>query len=209
MPGPNWTNICKFAAGPAKDVKMPFSSTVLAYKLFRTKPAEAGKLFPLFVLAEEPVPMGVWVKAVPGPSGKRANSVRSKIGDLACRPGWHSGDLPVAIHIGGKSAPGLVRPDHRPDNHVWARVEHPADVDWQSVAESRARIGRGGKPVASTAHITDRVPYGGHYRYKTNPNMLGTWMISGDMKIVRVLEDEEVAEVNARHGVADLPRRGG
>ena len=31
-------------------------------------------------------------------------------------------------------------------------------------------------------------------------------MISGNMRIVRILTDEEVKEINDRAGVADLPR---
>ena len=171
--------------------------TVKAYKLFRTK--GDGKLYPLFVNADKPVPMGEWLEAEEGPQGKSEGKVKSKLGDLAYRPGWHAGDLPMATHIGGKSDPSLKKPDYRPDNHVWAEVEMAADKDWQSVADSR---GKGVK-----AHITDQVPYGGFYRYKTNPNMTGNWLIGGNMKVNRVLPDEEVKAINDQAGTADLPRR--
>ena len=171
--------------------------TVKAYKLFRTK--GDGKLYPLFVNADKPVPMGEWLEAEEGPQGKSEGRVKSKIGDLAYRPGWHAGDLPIATHIGGKSDPSLKKPDYRPDNHVWAEVEMAADKDWQSVADSR---GKGVK-----AHITDQVPLGGFYRYKTNPNMTGNWLIGGNMKVNRVLPDEEVKAINDQAGTADLPRR--
>jgi hypothetical protein len=170
--------------------------TVKAYKLFRTK--GDGKLYPLFVNAEKPVPMGEWLEAEEGPQGKAQGKVKSKLGDLAYRPGWHAGDLPMATHIGGKSDPSLKKPDYRPDNHVWAEVEMAADKDWQSVADSR---GKGVK-----AHITDQVPFGGFYRYKTNPNMTGNWLIGGNMKVNRVLPDEEVNAINDAAGTADLPR---
>lgn len=184
----------------------PFKKTIKAYKLFRTHPDHPGKLFPLFVNADKPVETGKWIKAEAGPSGKKDGMVKSKLGDLAYRPGWHSGDLPIATHIGGKSNPSLKKPDYRPDHHVWAEVEHPADHDWQSVANSRAKITKAGKPNAATAHITDQVPYNGHYRYKTNPNMTGNWIISGNMKVNRVLSNDEVKSINDKHGVADLPR---
>lgn len=170
--------------------------TVKAYKLFRTK--GDGKLYPLFVNADKPVPMGEWLEAEEGPQGKAQGKVKSKLGDLAYRPGWHAGDLPMATHIGGKSDPSLKKPDYRPDNHVWAEVEMAADKDWQSVADSR---GKGVK-----AHITDQVPLGGFYRYKTNPNMTGNWLIGGNMKVNRVLPDEEVKAINDQAGTADLPR---
>jgi hypothetical protein len=184
----------------------PPQRSVKAYKLFRTDPRAPGQIFPLFVDANKPVPMGKWVKAEAGPAGKDPTKVKSKLGDLAYRPGWHAGDLPVATHIGAKSDPSLKAPDIRPDNHVWAEVEMPDDVDWQSIANSRARITKAGTPDLKTAHITDQVPYGGHYRYKTNPNMTGNWLIGGEMKVNRLLDDDEVKEINDANGVADLPR---
>lgn len=170
--------------------------TQKAYKLFRTK--GDGKLYPLFVHADKPVEMGKWLEAEEGPQGKAQGKVKSKLGDLAYRPGWHAGDLPIATHIGGKSDPSLKKPDYRPDNHVWAEVEMAADKDWQAEADSR---GKGVK-----AHITDQVPLKGFYRYKTNPNMTGNWLIGGHMKVNRVLSDDEVKQINDAAGTADLPR---
>lgn len=180
--------------------------TVKAYKLFRTDPKRPGELFPLFVDADETVPMGQWLEATAGPPGKGAGKVKSKLGDLAYRPGWHAGDLPIATHIGGKSDPSLTAPDYRPDTQVWAEVELADDKDWQTIANSRARITKAGKPDPKTAHITDQVPLEGHYRYKTNPNMTGEWLIGGNMRVNRILSDEEVEAANKAAGVADLPR---
>ena len=188
----------------AKGGKVP-EAIVKAYKLFRTKANKPDELYPLFVNANKPVPMGEWVNAEVGPvaaSGK----VKSKLGELAYRPGWHAGDLPVATHIGGKSEPGLKAPDFRRPDEVWAEVEMPADVDWQTIANQRARLNKAGNPIPSTAHITDVIPEGGHYRYKTSPNMQGNWLIGGNMKVNKVLTDEEVQAINEAAGVADLPR---
>ncbi len=126
---------------------------------------------------------------------------------VAYRPGWHAGDLPFSKHIGGKSQRGLPQPDYRPDNHVWAEVELPADHDWQTEAHARARRDEAGNIIPGTAQITDQIPVGGHYRYKTNPNMAGEWMIGGAMRINRILSDDEVKAINDAAGVADLPRR--
>lgn len=180
--------------------------TVKAYKLFKQ---EGGKLYPLFVGANEEVPMNQWVKATAGPQAA-SGKVKSKIGELAYRPGWHAGDLPIATHIGAKSHgdPSLP-PDTRPSNQVWGEVEMANDVDWQKVANERARITKKGTPDPKTAHITDQVPYGGYYRYKTNPNMTGEWLIGGDMRVNRVLTDDEVKAINEAAGVSDLPRREG
>ena len=61
-----------------------------AYKLFRLK---SGRLYPLYVLSNQEVPLGVWLQAQSGerlPSGK----VKAKLGKgLAYRPGWHCSDV--------------------------------------------------------------------------------------------------------------------
>ena len=185
--------------GRVKDPK----STVKAYKLFRVDPKKPGQLFPLFVDANTPVKMGKWVNAKSGEM--KDGKVKSKIGALAYRPGWHAGDLPIATHIGEKSDSSLTAPDTRPDNHAWAEVEMPNDVDWQTEATKRGTNAQG-KVVPVKAHITDQIPKGGHYRYKTNPNMTGNWLIGGSMKVNRVLDDDEVSRINDEAGLADLPR---
>jgi len=185
--------------GSAKEPK----NTVKAYKLFRVHKDHPGKLFPLFVDANTPVEMNKWVDAKEG--DMKDGKVKSKIGDLAYRPGWHAGDLPMATHIGEKSDPSKTAPDRRPANHAWAEVEMPNDVDWQSEATKRGTNAQG-KVVPVKAHITDQIPKGGHYRYKTNPNMTGNWLIGGSMKVNKVLSDAEVERINKKAGMADLPR---
>jgi len=183
-------------------VKEP-TKTVKAYKLFRVHKDHPGKLFPLFVDANTPVEMGKWVDAKEGEM--KDGKVKSKIGSLAYRPGWHAGDLPIATHIGEKSDSSLTAPDRRPANHAWAEVEMPDDVDWQTEANKRGTNAQG-KLVPVKAHITDQIPHGGHYRYKTNPNMTGNWLIGGSMKVNRVLTDKEVERINNAAGLSDLPR---
>lgn len=179
--------------------------TVKAYKLFRVDPRKPGRLFPLFVNANDPVEMGVWLDADIGPSAA-GGKVKSKLGPLAFRPGWHAGDVPIATHIGGKSSPDLTAPDTRPDNQVWAEVEMAADRDWQAEADKRGTNAQG-KIVPVKAHITDQIPEDGFYRYKTNANMTGNWLIGGSMKVTRILPDAEVDAINAAAGVSDLPRK--
>ena len=186
----------------------PPKNTQTAYKLFRTKDGKPDEFFPLFVNADQGVPTGQWIPAEVGPLTQKGK-VKSKIGELAYRPGWHSGDYASASHIGGKSEKGLTKPDYRPANQVWAEVEVPNDVDWQSVADSRASVVKSGpnkgKLNAKEAHITDQVPQGGHYRYKTNPNMQGNWIISGEMKVNKTLSPDEVRKVGQSTGIPDLP----
>ena len=196
----------------------PDSKVVKSYKLFKTN--KDGDLFPLFVKMEdnEPLPVGEWIKAQAGEINPKTGKVKSSIGDLAYRPGFHAGDLPIAPHIGGKMnldtgrrlTGKTVKPNIREENQVWAEVEMLDDVDWQSVANSRASIVKSGpnkgKLNVKEAHITDQLPTGGHYRYKTNANMVGNWLIGGELKINRVLTSAEVKAINDRAGVADLPK---
>lgn len=180
--------------------------TVKAYKLFRMDKKKPGQLFPLFVDANTPVEINAWLDADIGEAAA-GGKVKSKIGPLAFRPGWHAGDVPIATHIGLKDRASDTKPSYRNPEHVWAEIEMAADVDWQEEANKRATVTKAGKIDPKTAHITDQIPEDGFYRYKTNSNMTGTWLIGGSMKVNRVLSDAEVKRINKAAGVEDLPRK--
>lgn len=175
--------------------------TITGYKLVRLKKSKTGQIFPLFLGSTKPLETGVWLDA----------EIESK-GGFAPRPGFHLGDKPVATHIGGKG-PGAKNTNpvtvREPDT-VWVEVEVAADVDWQKEANSRAdRYKTGpnkGQIIPKTAEIRDTLPEDGFYRYKTNPNMTGEWIIGGAIKINKILSDAEVKAINDRVGFADLPR---
>ena len=238
-----WKSDANIAYSRAK--KIP-KKTQKAYKLFRINPKQPGKLFPLYVDSNTPVPVGEWVEAIDGgysfvaENGKRY--VPAKTGDgykidrktarelykkgfatkptnttakaVAYRPGWHSGDLPSSQHIGGISEKSSKKKkDFRQNDQVWAEIEVADDVDYQEEANSRAGVIKSGPKKGmlkvKEAHLANKgdMPKGGHYRYKTNPDMEGEWMISGEIKINRVLSDAEVAKINKDAGrTPDLPR---
>ena len=135
---------------------------------------------------------------------------------VAYRPGWHSGDLPSSQHIGGISENSIGRrKDFRQNDQVWAEIEVADDRSdyWQDLANSRASTVRSGPRRGmlnlGEAHLTNEgeIPKGGYYRYKTNPEMEGNWLISGEIKINRVLSDAEVNKLNRDAGrTLDLPR---
>lgn len=180
--------------------------TTKAYKL--VKVGKDGKFYPLFVKHGEEnsdFKIGEWIKAKSGGMDNKGK-VESSIGGLAYRPGFHAGDLPIAHHIGKKIDKFAKKPQYRPNNQMWAEIEMANDLDWQTEAKKRGRITKKGTLDLKTAHITDMVPHGGHYRYKTNPHMTGEWLIGGEMNILRLLNDEEVKKINSAHGVSDLPR---
>jgi hypothetical protein len=102
----------------------PPKNTIKAYKLFRVDSKNPGKLFPLFVDANTSVPLNVWLDAEEGPSltdSKGNIKVKSKLGNLAYRPGWHLADIPLATHIGVKGNSGRI--EYMNPNHVWAEAE--------------------------------------------------------------------------------------
>ncbi len=173
---------------------------MIGYKLFRIKKSAPGQLFPLYVLADQPVPMGVWLKAQEGPRGKNGK-VRSKIGDLAFRPGWHLSDFPLAVHIGIKEN-GVIKYMH--DDEVWCECEFSDAVDYQPVADEHGT--RNGVLHPREAMLTE-IPVNGFYRYKTSPQMLGKWIIAGSLKVRRILSDAEVADLCRQHGYEPLPRK--
>ena len=167
------------------------------YKLFRIKD---GKLYPLYVNANKETAIGKWIEAEAGErlvNGK----VKSRLGGLAYRPGWHSSDVPVALHIGEKENKGDKAPSYRPDNQVWCECE-VKDTKSSYWSDKADKAGKNPKDKQ-----LKEIPVHGWYRYKTNPNMYGSWIISGEIKIIRILSDTQVYEINAKHGVHDLPRR--
>ena len=185
---------------------------VTAYKLFRVTKDQPGKLFPLYVDAKNPVEIGKWLdaedtQAVVTAEGKKRVRVSrigatvtlpdgTKVGTLAYRPGWHAGDMPLATHIGKKDPKtGEIVARQQNDKwvEVWAEVEMGADKDYQQAADAT-----GGKGLP-------RLPVDGSYRYKTNPNMTGEWIIGGTMKVNRVLSEAQVAKILKAQGVEPMP----
>ena len=160
---------------------------MIGYKLFRVTRKHPGKLYPMFVLADQETEMGVWLPAKEGirlPDGK----VKSRLGPLCFRPGWHLSDLPLATHIGVKED-GKVR-YQRPDT-VWCECEYSDHIHYHPETYLKT------------------VPLNGFYRFKTSSQMYGDWVIAGSIRVLRVLPDAEVDEVLRSHGLSPMPRYGG
>jgi hypothetical protein len=142
--------------------------TVKAYKLFRTLKGRPGEIFPLFIGKNKPTPIGEWIEA---------EFIPTK--GFAERPGWHVGSAPSAPHL-------MTKTGEMQAGRVWAEVEIPADVDWQSVASKSP-----GKDIKG------EVPAGGHYVFKRPSSQGGEWLIGGAMKVNRILSAEDVKQVLA------------
>ncbi len=194
-------------------------STITGYRIYDTvpgtgvrskTPGEGSSVVgrPLFVNKNDHFQEGQWYEAKFGEIDPKTGKVKSSLqGGVAPRPGFHSGEAPTSSHLGGKATKGAKKVNYRKATEVWARVDIPNDVPWQEEANRRATTLADGVTVdASTAEITDQIPVGGNYRYKTNPNMDGSWIISGSVKVDKFLSPEEASQVAREMGVEDLPR---
>lgn len=184
------------------------------YKLFRK--FKDGTLHALYVNGKNVIPVGQWINAECG-ERKDNGKVKSSLGDLAYRPGWHlNDDAPHVEHIYTKfytENGGFVEENtgrrfdkiHKYDGeiqYVWCLVEY-GTKDYQPMA-NKAGLNKKGKIVASRAQL-DYIPVGGFYKYKTSANMRGAWVISGEMKIIRELSRQEVINKCKECGLIALP----
>ena len=164
---------------------------MIGWKLFRIK---NGVLYPLYIYANEPIEVGVWLKAKAGPKAEDGKHVKSKLGDLAYRPGWHlNDDAPHVEHIYSRGKDGQK---YMKKGTVWAEVEYRGE-DLQELVNSMGKLPRD--------KCLRYVP-NGFYRYKTTATMRGEWIISGEMKVNRILTDDEVRELCEKIGLVPLER---
>lgn len=159
-----------------------------AYKLFRCRD---GVLYPLYVYASEPMPIGVWLEAKDGE--RDGDKVKSRLGRLAYRPGFHLAEVPNAHWIGKRQDGELVM---RSDT-IWCEVEYKTDRCYSS--EARENGWKAGKWAANRAYLK-HIPVGGYYKYRTNSNG-DVWIIRGEIKIIRILPDEERKRICIEHGI--------
>lgn len=174
----------------------------IAYKLFAVNKKNRGKLFPLYINTNTSTPIGEWVDAESGTliNGK----VKSKLGLLCYRPGWHLSDMPIATHMGIKDESGKIA-FMRPDV-VWCECEYSDEINYQEEADQNGTINN--KLIPRLAYLK-HIPYNGFYKYKTNPNMFGEWILAGAIKVNRVLNDNEVNNILIKNNITPMERYGG
>ena len=174
----------------------------VGYKVFVLKD---GKLYPPMVANPNgaATPVGVWLDADAAPIAGESKTGRPQVkqggkgtqggsGKLAYRPGWHLGVVPYAIQFNRKDAEG--NKTLFPNNFVFAEVEYAADVDYQEEARQEG-INPSGKYQHSLAGLK-HLPTDGYYMYRTNPNPeTDPWVITGAMKVNRILTRAEQAEL--------------
>lgn len=179
----------------------------VGYKVFVLKD---GKLYPPMVANPDgaATPVGVWLDADAAPIAGESKTGRPQVkqggkgtqggsGKLAYRPGWHLGVVPYAIQFNRKDADG--NKTLFPKNFVFAEVEYAADVDYQEEARQEG-INPSGKYQHSLAGLK-HLPTDGYYMYRTNPNPeTDPWVITGAMKVNRILTRAEQAELVKNSG---------
>ena len=178
------------------------------YKVFVL--GKDGKLYPPMVANPNgaATPVGVWLDADAAPVAGESKTGRPQVkqggkgtqggsGKLAYRPGWHLGVIPYAIQFNRKDAEG--NKTLFPKNFVFAEVEYAADKDYQDEAHAEG-INNNGKYQHSLAGLK-HLPTDGYYMYRTNPNPeTDPWVITGAMKVNRLLTRAEQADIVRKAG---------
>ena len=149
------------------------------YKLFRVR---KGKLYPLFVETQREMPLGVWLEAHVGDLLDERH-VKSRLGKLALRPGFHSTEVPFTDWIGKRKGDHLVQ---RADT-VWCECEVKGE---QIMVEDR--------------HGLRTIPEGWYY-FRTKAKQPFPWIISNRIFIRRLLGRAEVERICQEHGVKAQP----
>ena len=180
----------------------------IGYKVFVL--GKDGKLYPPMVANPNgaATPVGVWLDADAAPIAGESKTGRPQVkqggkgtqggsGKLAYRPGWHLGVIPYAIQFNRKDAEG--NKTLFPKNFVFAEVEYAADKDYQDEAHAEG-INGNGKYQHSLAGLK-HLPTDGYYMYRTNPNPeTDPWVITGAMKVNRLLTRAEQADIVRKAG---------
>lgn len=151
------------------------------YKLFEMN--SEGKLFPLFIGKSEETPMNVWV---------HAEFIPTK--GFASRGGWHIGaDVPDAPWLKSYdgSDVGFYKSRFAKGKRVWCEIEYNSNHDYnKEVSELPKKC------------FTDKIPEDGFYFFREVGK--GTWVITSDIKILRIIDEAERQEIMANKGYNEV-----
>ena len=149
---------------------------MITYKLLRIRD---GKLYPMFVDTRKEMTPGKWLKAEVGELVDERH-VKSRLGPLALRPGFHSTEVPFTDWIGKRTEDGTLV--QRPDT-VWCECEVEGNQEFPE--------GRSGKQTLPSDW----------YYFRTKPGQPFPWIISNRILIRRLLGRAEVETICREHGV--------
>ena len=156
------------------------SQTKTTYKLFRQK---NGRLYPLFVNRKTEIQLNKWLTATIGELIDD-NHVKSSLGPLALRPGFHSTEVPFTDWIGSKGPDGKL---YHKKNTVWCECEIEGN---QEFPQNR----NGKKELPSD-----------WYYYRTKAKQPFPWIISNRIKVKRILSHEETEQICQKYGIHAQP----
>jgi len=170
---------------------------MIGWKLMRKY--SNGVYGPLYVGTDDRWRIGDKVFAKEGDKAEDGVHVKSKLGDLAYRPGLHLNyDAPHVEHI--YSMHNGVK--YMKDGCVWVEVEYSSNINYQNEARENGWLN--GRWAPKRAQL-DHVPTDGYYKYKTSSNMRGWWVICGWMKLIREVPWDEVDRLCREKGLVPLP----
>lgn len=155
--------------------------TNIGYKLFEQD--ANGNLFPLFIDKNSSVPLNTWMHAEFHPTK-----------GFAARGGWHIGaDVPDAPWLKSYDGTdiGYYKPRWKSGKRVWCIVEYNANHDYN------AEVNKLKKKC-----FDDRVPDDGFYFFREAGK--GTWVITSDIRVIRVLTDKERDDIMNKAGYDEV-----
>ena len=172
----------------------------------------------------EDTPVGVWLEAEEGEFAGLSKTGRKQVksigsGTLSYRPGWHLGDIPRASQFDRTNKETGEK--EFPKDFVWALCDYVMDIDYQPESDEqgymRTKVDKDGnvqtyrsdKYQHSLAGLP-KLPKDGYYKYRTNPRPdTVPWVITGAIKVNKLLDDYEVNDILKKNGVKPIHRQGG
>ena len=151
------------------------------YKLFEMN--KEGKLFPLFIDKNTEVPLDEWIAAEFHPTK-----------GFAARGGWHIGadvaDAPWLKAYDGTDV-GYYKPRWKQGKRVWCMVEYNDHHDYTKEVNKLPK-----------KCFVDKVPEDGWYPFREVGK--GTWIITSDIKVIKILTDEERGDIMKGKGYDEV-----
>ena len=151
------------------------------YKLFEMK--KDGKLFPLFIGIDKANTINEWVHAEFLPTK-----------NFASRGGWHIGaDIPDAPWLKAYDGTdiGFYKSRFAKGKRVWCEIEYNSNHDYNEEVSKLPK-----------KCFENKIPEDGFYFFREVGK--GTWIITSDIKILRIIDEAERQKIMANKGYNEV-----
>ena len=151
------------------------------YKLFEMN--KDGKLFPLFIGKDKETPINEWVHAEFLPTK-----------NFASRGGWHIGaDIPDAPWLKAYDGTntGFYKSRFAKGKRVWCEIEYNSNHDYNEEVSKLPK-----------KCFENKIPEDGFYFFREVGK--GTWVITSDIKILRIIDEAERQQIMANKGYNEV-----